>query len=168
MNFSIFGIRSLGIRLPIVFFAASDQPEIPLAPEESEYVPTSTTPVADSLTAAYASAYKAKDAGAYLSLFSTDADYVDYAVQVHAKISALKDELFRSFERETFRLTIRSFFVSTDGRFAALQGTYTDIARSGDPVSVPIVSVLEFRDRKIIKEILYYDGSPFKRHLHAA
>jgi ketosteroid isomerase-like protein len=146
-----------------VFFAASDQPEIPLSPFESEYVPTSTTPVADSLTAAYVSAYAAKDAGAYLALFSTDADYEDCGVQVHAKIGALRNELFRSFERETFQLRIRSFFVSADGRFAALQGTYTDIARSGDPVSVPIVSVLEFRDRKIIKETLYYDGSPFKR-----
>jgi ketosteroid isomerase-like protein len=167
MNFSIIGIPTMCTRLPIVFFAASDPPGFPLTPENSEYVPGSRTPLADSLTAAYVSAYEAKDAGAYLSLFSPDADYVDYAVQVHAKISALRDELFRSFERQTFRLQIRSFFVSADGRFAALQGTYTDIARSGDPVSVPIISVLEFRDRKIIKEILYYDGSPFKRHLHA-
>ena len=136
--------------------------------EESKHVPTSTAPVADSLTTAYVSAYERKDARAYLSLFSTDADYADYAVQVHAKIGALRDELFHSFARETFRHLIRSFFVSTDGRFAALQGTYTDTARSGDPVSVPIVSVLEFRDRKIVKESLYYDGSPFKRHLHAA
>jgi ketosteroid isomerase-like protein len=168
MNFSAISIRTMCTRLPIVFFAASDPPALPLTPEESEHVPGSTAPIADSLTAAYVSAYEAKDADAYLSLFSPDADYVDYAVQVHAKIGTLRDELFRSFKRQTFRLQIRSFFVSADGRFAALQGTYTDIARSGDPVSVPIVSVLEFRDRKIAKEILYYDGSPFKRHLHAA
>jgi ketosteroid isomerase-like protein len=168
MDFSIIGIRTLCGRLPIFFFAASDPSELSLTPEESKHAPASTAPVADSLTAAYVSAYEAKDAGAYLSLFSADADYVDYAVQVHAKISALRDELFNSFKRQTFRLQIRSSFVSADGRFAALQGTYTDISRSGDPVSVPIVSVLEFRDRKIIKEVLYYDGSPFKRHLHAA
>src|SRR3990170_6772264 len=124
--------------------------------------------VADSITRSYASAYEAKDAGAYLSLFSGDADYVDYAVQVHAKIGALKEELIRSFGRETFRLLIRSFFVSADGHFAALQGTFTDTARSGDVVSVAIISILEIRGGKIIKESLYYDGSLFKRHFHAA
>jgi ketosteroid isomerase-like protein len=124
--------------------------------------------VADSITRSYASAYEAKDAGAYLSLFSGDADYVDYGVQVHSKIGALREELLRSFERETFRLIIRSLFVSADGRFAALQGTFTDTARSGDVVSVAIISVLEIRDGKIIKESLYYDGSLFKRHFHAA
>jgi ketosteroid isomerase-like protein len=124
--------------------------------------------IAESVAGSYVSAYEAKDVRAYLSLFSKDADYVDYGVQVHAKISDLREELLRSFKRKTFQLHIRSFFVSADGRFAALQGTYTDTARSGDVASVPIVSVLEFRDGRIFKESLYYDGSLFKRHFHAA
>ena len=124
--------------------------------------------IAESVAGSYVSAYKAKDVRKYLSLFSKDADYVDYGVQVHAKISALREELLRSFIRKDFQLNIRSFFVSADGRFAALQGTYSDTARSGDVASVPIVSVLEFCDGRIIKESLYYDGSLFKRHFHAA
>ena len=40
MDLSIIGIRTLGIRLPVIFFAASDPPELPLIPEESKHVPT--------------------------------------------------------------------------------------------------------------------------------
>ncbi|MBN2556911.1 MAG: nuclear transport factor 2 family protein [Anaerolineales bacterium] len=119
------------------------------------------------LAAAYASAYAAKDASAYLALFSDEADYFDFAVQIHARIKQLRIELRRSFQREEFDLAFHSSFVSSDGRFAALKGTYSDLARSGDRSSVPLAAMLEFRDGKIIKEILYYDGSLFKRHLHA-
>jgi len=160
----------------------------------------------DSLLNAYISAYQAKDARAYLSLFSQDADYVDFAVQVHAKISQLKGELassFRreafylslfsqdadyvdfavqvhakisqlkgelasSFRREAFRLVFHSSFLSADGKSAALQGTYNDSARGGEPASVPIASFLQIADGKITREAIYYDGSLFKRHLHAA
>ena len=120
------------------------------------------------LATAYASAYEAKDAVAYLSLFSRDADYVDYAVQVRGKIRSLREELRRSFQRDDFRLSVHSIFVSSDGAFAALRGTYTDTTRNEYPVSVPIASILEIRNGEIQKEYLYYDGSLFKRHFHAA
>ena len=120
------------------------------------------------LATTYASAYEAKDADAYLSLFSRDADYVDFAVQVYAKIRSLKEELRRSFQRHDFQMSVHSIFVSSDGGFAALRGTYTDTTRSQHQVSVPIVSILEMRSGKIQKESLYYDGSLFKRHFHAA
>jgi len=120
------------------------------------------------LATAYASAYESKDADAYLSLFSRDADYFDFAVQVHAKVKSLKEELRRSFQREEFRLSIHSIFVSADGSFAALRGNYTDSARTGFPVSVAIASILEIQRGQIHKEYLYYDGSLFKRHFHAA
>ena len=122
----------------------------------------------DSLLNTYISAYQAKDAHAYLSLFSTDADYVDYAVQVHAKIGQLRHELASSFKREAFRLVFHSSFLSADGKSAALQGTYNDSSRSGEPTSVPIASLLQIDGGKITREALYYDGSLFKRHLHAA
>ena len=122
----------------------------------------------DSLLNAYISAYQAKDVRAYLSLFSQDADYVDFAVQVHAKISQLKGELASSFRREAFRLVFHSSFLSADGKSAALQGTYNDSARGGEPASVPIASFLQIADGQITREAIYYDGSLFKRHLHAA
>ena len=138
--------------------------ETTLPSNEPRSIPNAPEPLIN----AYISAYQAKDARAYLSLFSQDADYVDFAVRVHAKISQLKDELASSFQREGFRLGFHSFFVSADGKSAALQGTYNDSARSGEPVSVPIASFLQMDGDKITKEALYYDGSLFKRHLHAA
>jgi ketosteroid isomerase-like protein len=132
----------------------------------SETPSTSNPP--KSLAEAYIAAYQAKDARAYLSLFSRDADYVDFAVQVHAKIGQLKDELASSFRREGFHFHIHTYFISGDGQSVALQGTYTDSARTGEPVSVPIASFLQISGDKITREALYYDGSLFKRHLHSA
>jgi hypothetical protein len=130
--------------------------------------PPSPGKTVQSLVTTYASAYQAKEVDSYLSLFSKDADYFDYGVQVHKKIRQLKEELRLSFQREEFRLVINSFFISSDGRFAALMGTYTDTERSGRRISVPIVSILEFHNGEIIKESLYYDGSDFKRRFFAA
>ena len=62
----------------------------------------------DSILNAYLSAHQAKDSRAYLSLFSQDADDIDFAVQIHAKISQLKDGLASSFYREAFRLVFHS------------------------------------------------------------
>ncbi len=130
--------------------------------------PHATGRTAHSLATAYVSAYQAKDVAEYLSLFSMDADYVDYGVQVHKKIRQLKEELQLSFEREEFRLEVHSSFVSEDGRFAALMGSYTDTERRGRDISVPIVSILEFHNGEIVKESLYYDGSDFKRRFLVA
>jgi hypothetical protein len=80
----------------------------------------------------------------------------------------LRDELASSFGRQSFRLVFHSSFLSADGKSAALQGTYNDTARSGDPASVPIASLLQIVAGQITREALYYDGSLFKRHLHAA
>jgi len=130
--------------------------------------PSSPGKTAQTLVTAYASAYRAKDVDAYLSLFSKDADYFDYGVQVRKKIRQLKEELQLSFQREEFRLEINSSFVSSDGRFAALMGRYTDSERRGRRISVPIVSILEFHNGEIITESLYYDGSDFNRRFFAA
>jgi ketosteroid isomerase-like protein len=123
---------------------------------------------AHALASAYVSAYQAKDVAQYLSLFSKDADYVDYGVQVHKKIRQLKEELQLSFQRDEFDLEFHSFFVSVDERFAALMGSYSDTERRGRDISVPIVSILEFHNGEIVKESLYYDGSEFKRHFMGA
>jgi len=122
----------------------------------------------ESILNAYISSYQAKDVRAYLALFSPDADYIDFAVQVHAKIGQLKEELASSFRREAFRLVFHSSFISADGKSAALQGTYSDTSRTGEPVTIPIASFLQIDGGKISREALYYDGSLFKRHLHTA
>jgi ketosteroid isomerase-like protein len=130
--------------------------------------PSAEVNAAEAIVKAYVSSYEAKDVRKYLSLFSGEGDFLDYGVQIHAKVRALKAELGQAFARETFQFRVHSHFVSADGRFAALQATYSDLARSGEPVSVPTLAMLEFGEGKIIKEILYYDGSLFKRHFHGA
>jgi ketosteroid isomerase-like protein len=130
--------------------------------------PAAEVAAAEAIVRAYVSAYEAKDAHAYLSLFSAEGDFLDYGVQIHAKVKALKKELSNAFARETFQFRVHSFFISADGHFAALQATYADRSRSGEPVSVPTLAVLEFLEGKIVKETLYYDGSLFKRRLHGA
>lgn len=135
-----------------------------MAPTDARSAPSPR----ESILNAYISAYQAKDARAYLALFSPDADYVDFGVQVHAKVSQLRGELASSFDRQSFRLVFHSSFLSADGKSAALQGTYSDTARSGDPTSVSIASLLQIAGGKVTREALYYDGSLFKRHLHAA
>jgi hypothetical protein len=52
--------------------------------------------------------------------------------------------------------------VSDDGRFAAIDGTYTNVGKDGKVASVPTVILLELRDGKIIHETDYYEGSPFE------
>lgn len=142
--------------------------ETMMSPNVGFYESRQAASDAERVVSAYIAAYEAKDATAYLSLFSRKAEYVDFAVQVHAKISQLRNELVASFRRKGFQFSISTFFVSADGRFAALQGTYSDTGERGKPASVPIASLLEIQDGKIVREALYYDGSLFKRHLYAA
>jgi ketosteroid isomerase-like protein len=54
-----------------------------------------------------------------------------------------------------------SQFVSRDGRFVALNGTYANAGKDGNLASVPIVIILEVRDGRIVREDQYYDNGAF-------
>lgn len=153
--------------VPAYLVAAASVLQQPMPSAKGRPDTSAEVAAAEAIVNAYVSAYEAKDARKYLSLFAAGGDFLDYGVQIHAQVKALKVELGRAFARETFHFRVHSFFVSADGRFAALQAIYTDLARNGKPVSVPTLAVLEFVEGKIAKETLYYDGSLFKRHFHA-
>ena len=55
------------------------------------------------------------------------------------------------FGRPTFQSTLKDFFISPDGRFAAVQGTYDDEGVS----EKPMVILLELQDGKILREYDY-------------
>ncbi len=56
----------------------------------------------------------------------------------------------------------KTILVTPDGRFAVLQGTYSQAARStGKWIYGPAYAVLEFKDSLIVTETWYYDGSMF-------
>ena len=70
--------------------------------------------------------------------------------------------IVQTFDEKDFRVNFNSSFVSTDGRFAAIECVYTNVGKESKVVSAPMVVILEFKGDKIIKEIDYYDGSQFE------
>ena len=131
-------------------------------------LPTPTSPVlaAESVAQAFITAYEAKQAENWLALFSNDALFMDNGNDEFRKEGAhyvRNEQTFvkHLFSLKNFSMKFNSYFVSDDGRFIALNGTYTSTGKDGNPASVPIMIILEVVDGKIIREDDYYDGSPF-------
>jgi len=122
---------------------------------------------AESLTRAYVNAYQGKDALKYLGLMDKDAIYSDQGRSSIRNagdffIRDLNTAIVQTFQDPVFAYVCKSYFVSSDGRFANVQCLYTDKGKDGKPATVPAVSILEFKNGKIIEEIMYYDGSPYE------
>lgn len=116
------------------------------------------------LVQGYVGAYHALDADKYMSYFAEDAKYYDMGLKDFGAWdrNALDKAVHSTFDDEGFKVEIDSFFVSTDGKYAALEGTYYDLNKSGRQVGMPMVIMLDIQDGKIIKEVDYYDRSPIK------
>lgn len=116
------------------------------------------------LVQGFVDAYHALDADKFMSYFAEDAEYLDMALKDFGVYSrdALDRSVHSTFKADGFKVEIVSFFVSTDGKFAALEGTYYDLNKSGQQVGMPMVIILEIHAGKIIKETDYYDRSPVK------
>jgi len=122
---------------------------------------------AKAVVKAFVSAYEAKSAKNYLAVFDTDAIYSDAgrASIRNAGSMYVRDlnmAIAQTFQEPDFQFKVNSSFVSDDGRFAAIDGVYTDVGKDKKVVSVPMVILLELRNGKIIHETDYYDGSPFE------
>jgi hypothetical protein len=116
---------------------------------------------------AFVSAYEAKSAKDYLAVFDKDAIYSDLGRASIRNAGSmyvrdLNTAIAQTFQEPDFQFKAKSSFVSDDGRFAAIDGIYTDVGKDKKPASVPMVILLELRDGKIIHETDYYDGSPFE------
>ncbi len=142
-------------------------PTVPI-PTPTALLPTPVSPVAvaESLAQAYIAANAGKDAVAYLDLFSYDAVYMDNSNATARNEGVVYMRNGRSyviylFSLKNYGMKMNSHFVSVDGRFVALSGTYTNTGKDGNPASVPVAVILEVRDGKLIREDVYYDPSPF-------
>lgn len=128
--------------------------------------PTSPIPATESLAQAFITTYEAKQATDWLALFSNDALFMDNGNPAARKEGAMymRDQhtyVKYLFALPHFSMKFSSHFVSDDGRFIALSGTYTFTDKKAEITSVPIMIILEVKDGKIVREDDYYDGSPF-------
>lgn len=116
------------------------------------------------LVQGWVDACHALDADKYMSYYAGNAVYHDMSLTDLGLYSrdALDRVVHSNFKQAGFKVEITSFFVSTDGKRAALEGTYYDLNRSGKQVGMPIVILLEIRDGLIIRETDYYDRSPIE------
>ncbi len=107
-------------------------------------------------------AYNDRDAASFLSFYAKDAKYVDVVSprwRILAK-SQLAADVASQFARAEFQSKLEpspgsamdsAFFVSADGRFAAVQGTYADEI-AGRLVDQPMLVIVELRAGQIIKQ----------------
>lgn len=127
---------------------------------------TAVISVVEDLAQAFISAYEAEQAADYLALFSNEAIFMDNSTPYRNDVVAIpmrnsSSEVSHIFKNTNFEMKFNFHFVSRDGRFVALTGTYTNTGKDGNLASVPIVIILEVEDGKIMREDQYYDNSLF-------
>ena len=126
--------------------------------------PTAQTAVADATTSIskWLAAFNGRNAASFLSFYAGKATYVDvvsprWRVMTKSQLAA---DVASRFPRSGFASKLEpepgspldaSFFVSADGRFAAVQGTYADVI-AGRLVDQPMLVILELRAGQIIKQ----------------
>jgi hypothetical protein len=108
-------------------------------------------------------AYNGRDAASFLSFYAEDARYVDlvspkWRVMTKSQLAAdvasrfSRDEFQSKLERPLGSAMDSAYFVSSDGRFAAVQGTYLD---RGTPGGLPMLIVLELEASQIVRQNNY-------------
>jgi len=120
-----------------------------------------TESVVRTLMTAWNNAWSAKrDRRALLSLYADDVQYYDATIDGVITKSDLDAMNQDPAWWKAFRLTLKSSFVSTDGRFAATLGRIALRDESGDLPWQPAVSVHAVANDKIVWECDHYGGEP--------
>jgi ketosteroid isomerase-like protein len=127
--------------------------------------PAANTAVAEATATIeqWLAAYNGRDAATFLSFYAEDARYVDlvspkWRVMTKSQLAAdvasrfPRDEFQSKLERPLGSATDSAYFVSPDGRFAAVQGTYLD---RGTPGGLPMLIVLELEAGQIVRQHNY-------------
>ncbi|HVP21333.1 MAG TPA: nuclear transport factor 2 family protein [Anaerolineaceae bacterium] len=98
-------------------------------------------------------AYNSRNAQAYLSSYADQAEYTDATSAQWRVLSrtGLEKEIAASFTDPEFKSKLDTFFVSANGRYAAVQGVYKD----AKTVDIPMVVILEIENGKIINQHNY-------------
>ncbi len=108
-------------------------------------------------------AYNGRDAASFLSFYAEDARYVDLVSpkwrvmtknQLAADVASLfpRNEFQSKLEPSPGSAMDSAYFVSPDGRFAAVQGTYLDL---GVPGGLPMLIVMELEAGQIVRQYNY-------------
>ena len=109
------------------------------------------------------SAFNGRNAASFLSFYADGARYVDvvsprWRVMTKSRLAAdvasrLPRSAFASkLEPEPGSPAGAAYFVSADGRFAAVQGTYADEIAGGTRVDEPMLVILKLRAGQIIQQ----------------
>jgi ketosteroid isomerase-like protein len=98
-------------------------------------------------------AYNTRDSQTFLAFYSDQAENTDVIAPEWRVLTkkALEQETTLKFSSEKFKSELDTFFVSANGHFVAIQGTYKD----QKTVKIPMVIILEIENNKIIKQNNY-------------
>jgi hypothetical protein len=111
----------------------------------------------------YITAYKNNDIDALILLYSDELVWMDYGFNdgPYGK-SGISATIREGLSTKYYTVKIVSYVVTVDGRFAVLQGEYSQPNKTtGKWTSVPGYAVLEIKDGKIVSESWYYNVSAF-------
>jgi lysophospholipase L1-like esterase/ketosteroid isomerase-like protein len=108
------------------------------------------------LVQAFATAWGSQDPDQVMPFYSNDIEAYDASMYGQVfDYSEVESVLTGDpYQRDRFVWEMDSFFVSDDGRFAALIGTFKD----GNTIT-PCMSLVEFKDNQIVWEYDYYGGA---------
>ena len=128
-------------------------PELSESPEETRKI-----------VQGWMDAYQSLDADKLMSYYAEDVVYLNVVIKDFGTVTynGLNKSIHKDFQKEGFRMELVSSFISPDGKFAAVQGNYYDLNRSGRQISMPIAIILEFQDGRIVRETDYFYGWQIK------
>jgi len=102
-------------------------------------------------------AFNERDVKACLSSYAEDAKYTDvvspaWRVLTKSELGADVETRFpkTAFESSTALPLTDGFFVSADGRYAAVQGIFKDAGTAG--ATLPMLVILELEDGRIVRQ----------------
>jgi hypothetical protein len=132
--------------------------------ESARVADNPSSEAAQSVVERYITAYRDYDAEALISTFHDNYTFMDYGMDdgpiTKGNISFFINESMA--EPDTWKAIFDTYTITPDGRFAALDGSFSMNRKSdGKMASVPAYVVLEIKDGLIIAETWYYNGEVF-------
>jgi len=109
---------------------------------------------------AFAAAWAAEDPDALSAFYADELRSYDATAGGAAfDKSTIDSVLHGMWVRGAFEVALTSYFVSSDGRFAATLGTFSEQDESGNLVPKPYASLLAFENDQIVWVYDYYGGA---------
>jgi ketosteroid isomerase-like protein len=126
--------------------------------------PSEAVAVAESLVQGYIRAWENRDADEYFAVWSPDGTFMEHADNNEFIIELTESWIRNDLEKSDRRTTIDSYFISHDGRHAALQIQLTVFIKDGKPVTVPGALIFTFEDGQIVHADLYHDEDAWQEY----